>query len=171
MTSVGQKVPENAVEIAEQFLEDMKNVGEFANLANLDETPCYFDIPWSSTFDKKEVRTIKVKTTGVERLRLKKTENGLTPFDFLHYWYLKIWWKLLQVNISREWQSLAQKRVRVKCFMKKEIYVERIWKRRPSGFFNTGKSILLMDSAKSHAILVIRWAGIYRCKQQYKGYP
>ena len=44
VTSFGQKVPKNAVEIAEQFLEDMKNIGEFANLANMDETPCYFDI-------------------------------------------------------------------------------------------------------------------------------
>ena len=34
--SGGQKVPKNAVEIAEQFLEDMKNIGEFANLANMD---------------------------------------------------------------------------------------------------------------------------------------
>ena len=53
VTSVAQKVPRNAVEIAEQFLEDMKNIGEFANLANMDETLCYFDIPQSSTFDKK----------------------------------------------------------------------------------------------------------------------
>ena len=28
--------------------------------------------------------------------------------------------------------------------------MKRIWKRRPDEFFNTGKSILLMDSAKSH---------------------
>ena len=41
VTSVDQKVPKNAVEIAEQFVEDMKNIGEFANLANMDETPCY----------------------------------------------------------------------------------------------------------------------------------
>ena len=45
VTSFGQKVQKNAVEIAEQFLEDMKNIGEFANLANMDETLCYFDIP------------------------------------------------------------------------------------------------------------------------------
>ena len=88
VTSVGQKVPKNAVEIAEQFLEDMKNIGEFANLANMDETPCYFDIPRSSTIDKKGVQTVKVKTTGAERLHftvaltagVKKTENGFTPF-------------------------------------------------------------------------------------------
>ena len=53
VTSVSQKVPKNAVEIAEQFLEDMKNIGEFVNLANMDETPCYFDIPRSSTIGKK----------------------------------------------------------------------------------------------------------------------
>ena len=87
--SVGQKVPKNAVEIAEQFLEDMKNIGEFANLANMDETPCYFDIPRSSTIDKKGVQTVKVKTTGAKRLcftvaltaGVKKTENGFTPFQ------------------------------------------------------------------------------------------
>ena len=66
----------------------MKNIGEFANLVDMDETPCYFDIPRSSTIDKKGVQTIKVKTTGTERLRftvaltarVKKTENGFTPF-------------------------------------------------------------------------------------------
>ena len=34
--------------------------------------------------------------------------------------------------------------------MMKETCVNCIWKRRPGWFFNTGKSILLMDSAKSH---------------------
>ena len=45
VTSVGQKLPKNTVEIAQQFLEDMKNIDEFANHANMDETSCYFDIP------------------------------------------------------------------------------------------------------------------------------
>ena len=88
VTSVGQKVPKNAVEIAEQFLEVVKNISEFANLANMDETPCYFDIPRSSAIDKKKVQAVKVSTTGAERLcftvalivGVKKTENGFTPF-------------------------------------------------------------------------------------------
>ena len=63
VTSVGQKVPKNAVEIAKQFLEDKKDIGEFANLRNMDQTPCYSDIPRSSTIDKKGVETVKVKTT------------------------------------------------------------------------------------------------------------
>ena len=45
---------------------------------------------------------------------------------------------------------LSSKIGTMKYSMKKETYVKRIWKRRPYGFFNTGKSILLMDSAKSH---------------------
>ena len=89
VTSVGQKVPDNAVEIAERFLDDMKNIGEFANIANIDETPCYFDIPRPSTIDKKGVQIVKVKTTGAERLRftvaltagVKKTENEFTSFQ------------------------------------------------------------------------------------------
>ena len=59
VTSVGQKVPKHAVEIAEQFLEDMKNIGEFANLANMDETLCYFDIPQLLT--KKGYRQLKLR--------------------------------------------------------------------------------------------------------------
>ena len=38
----------------------------------------------------------------------------------------------------------------MKCSMVKETYVKCVWKRRPGGFFNTEKSILLMDSAKRH---------------------
>ena len=61
----------------------MKNIGEFANLANIDEAPCYFDIPRCSAIDNKGVQAVKVKTTGAERLRftvaltvgVKKTEN------------------------------------------------------------------------------------------------
>ena len=34
--------------------------------------------------------------------------------------------------------------------MMTETYEKHIWNRRPGGFFNTGRSVLLMDSAKSH---------------------
>ena len=35
----------------------------------MDETPCNFDMPSSSTFDTKGVQTVKVRTTGHEKLR------------------------------------------------------------------------------------------------------
>ena len=82
VTSVGQKVLKKVVENAERLLEDMKNIGV---------TPCYFDIPRSSTIGKKVVQAVKVKTTGVESLRftvaltagVKKMDS--TTFDFFHY--------------------------------------------------------------------------------------
>lgn len=54
----------------------------------MDETTCYFNIPRSSTIDKKAVQTVKVKTTCTERFRftivlvaeVKKTENGFSAF-------------------------------------------------------------------------------------------
>ena len=61
VTSVGEKIPKNVIEIAEQFLEDMKNIGEFANLANMDETSCCFDILRSSQLTKKEYRQLKLR--------------------------------------------------------------------------------------------------------------
>ena len=45
---------------------------------------------------------------------------------------------------------LGSKGETMKRSMMKETYVKRIWKRRPGGFFNAGKFILLMDSPKSH---------------------
>ena len=67
----------------------MKNIGEFENLANMDETSCYFDVPRSSTIDKKGVQIVKVKTTCVKRFcftvaltaGVKKTENWFTSFQ------------------------------------------------------------------------------------------
>ena len=107
VTSVGQKVPENAVEIADQFLEGMKNIGEFANLAKI------YDTPRSSTIDKKGVQKVKVKITGAERLRftvavtagVKKTENLFTPFRLLP---LLIFKNLVKDPLGK-YQSLAQR--------------------------------------------------------------
>ena len=45
---------------------------------------------------------------------------------------------------------LGSKWETMKRSMMKETYANRIWKRRPGGFFNAGKFILLMDSPKSH---------------------
>ena len=115
VTSVGQKVPKNAIEIADQFLEDIKKIGEFVNLTNKDETPCYFDIPRSSTIDKKGVKTVKVKTTGVEHrftvaltAGVKKTENGFKSFRLPPSFIFK---NLVKPppGIPQEWQSLAQR--------------------------------------------------------------
>ena len=87
VTSVGQKVKKKAVEIAKQFLEDMKNVNLqiLQTWMKLRVTLIFLDL---QLLIKNGVQTVKVKTTGAECLHftlaltagVKKTENGFTPF-------------------------------------------------------------------------------------------
>ena len=69
VTSVGQKVPSDAPERCDQFLRKMQSIRGYDYIWNMDETPRYFDMPESSTIDTKGVQTVKVKTTGHEKLR------------------------------------------------------------------------------------------------------
>ena len=93
VTNVVQKILKNTVEIVEKFLHDMKSIVEFANLANMDEIPRYFDIPRSSIIDKKRIQTVKVKVKGVERFRftvaltagVNKKKMSFLLFTSLHY--------------------------------------------------------------------------------------
>ena len=105
------------------------------------------------------MHTVKVKTTGVEHLRftvalttgVKKTENGFTPFQLPPLLIFKNLVKDPPGKYLAGMAVLGSKRGgTMKCSMMKETYVKLIWKRMPGGFFNTGKSTLLMDSAKSH---------------------
>ena len=68
-TSVGQKIPENAPEKCRDFLNDMMSLPVYEQFYNMDETPCYFDMPRSGTYDFRGIETVKLKTTGYEKLR------------------------------------------------------------------------------------------------------
>ena len=63
VTSVGQKVPSDAPEQCDRFLRKMPSIRGYDYIWNMDENPCYFDMPESSTIDTKGVQTVKVKTT------------------------------------------------------------------------------------------------------------
>ena len=67
---MGQKIPSNARELATDFLEVVGKMAEGKSvIANMDETPLWFDMPHSATIDFKGVKTVKAKTTGHEKLR------------------------------------------------------------------------------------------------------
>ena len=63
VTCDGQKVPPDAPERCDRFLSTMQNISGYDYIWNMDETSCYFDMPSSSTFDRKGVQTVKVRTT------------------------------------------------------------------------------------------------------------
>ena len=65
---MGQKVPENAPEKCRDFLNDM-SLPVYEQFYNMDETPCYFDMPRSGTYDFRGIGTVKLKTPGYEKLR------------------------------------------------------------------------------------------------------
>ena len=119
----------------------------------MNETPCYFDIHCSSTIHKKLVQTVKVKTTGAERLRftvsltagVKKTENSFSVFHLPPLLIFKYLMKAPQGKHSLGMQVLGSKGETMKRSTMKENYVNRVWKRRQGRFFNTEKSILLMS--------------------------
>ena len=137
VTSVGQKVPKNAVEIAEAFLQKMKDIGQFAILANMDETPCYYDVPRSTTIDIKGVQTVKVKTTGAERFRftaaltvgVKNTDDGYAAFRLPPLLIFKNLVKAPPGKYPPGLQILGSKGGTMKREMMNEPYVKRIWNR------------------------------------------
>ena len=70
VTSVGQKIPVDAPERSERFLAEMRDCyRDYEMILNMDETPCYFDLPRCSTYDFGGVNTVKVGTTGNEKMR------------------------------------------------------------------------------------------------------
>ena len=69
VTSVGQKVPSDAPERCDQFLRKMQSIRGYDYIWNMDDTPCYSGMPELSTIDAKGIQTVKVKTTGHEKLR------------------------------------------------------------------------------------------------------
>ena len=48
-TSVGQRIPKNPVDFAEDFLQNIEIIGDFQHMVKMNETPCYFHIPHSSS--------------------------------------------------------------------------------------------------------------------------
>eukprot|EP00795_Rhopilema_esculentum_P002477 gene2477-18139_t len=69
VTSGGQKIPDDAPERCDTFLALIKTLDDFDIIMNMDETPCYFDMPSSTTFYLKGVKTVNIRNTGNEKLR------------------------------------------------------------------------------------------------------
>ena len=73
-TSVGQKIPENARELALNFFEYIERWRETDRsqqnaIYNVDEVPMYFDSPTLRTYDDIGAKSVPIKTTGYEKMR------------------------------------------------------------------------------------------------------
>ena len=71
ITSLGQKVPPNAKEIALNFFEQMRVLRKTGNFVvyNMDQMPVYVDSPKNRTYDDEGKDEVPLKTTGHEKTR------------------------------------------------------------------------------------------------------
>ena len=74
VTTEGQKIPADAADKAREFIECCKTVIDkghlpLSSIANMDETPMWFDMPSKRTIDFRGFKTVPSKTTGKQKLR------------------------------------------------------------------------------------------------------
>ena len=73
-TSVGQKIPDDAKDIASAFFYRIDafrtdQIDDNYIIANMDEVPVYFDSPSNKTYDFFGNKSVQLKTTGYEKMR------------------------------------------------------------------------------------------------------
>ncbi|RWR99058.1 pogo transposable element with KRAB domain-like protein, partial [Dinothrombium tinctorium] len=160
-TSIGQKIPANASELARSFLKFIndykeKNSTNDIIFANMDEVPIWFDMPHCRSYDIKGSKNIKIKTTGNEKLRITVV---LTAFSDGRKCIPMIVFKGLK-NVPRcsfpcdVYVTVAQKGTINSDLMKE--FNQNVWKIRPNGIFANRnvpggiKTLLVMDSFRAH---------------------
>lgn len=159
-TTVGQKEPDDAKEQALDFFDYFYRFrrrydGYHITYANLDEVPVWFDMPSSRTYDFCGNRTVKVVTTGHEKLRLTVVLCTLSTGE-----------KVKPMIIFKTPQSIriandnyfvtGSKGGSMTCELMEE-WRQECWKVRPNyiidnlpGETTKRKSVLIMDSARCH---------------------
>ena len=157
--SVGQKVPGDAPDRCDMFLDHMKNLPPYEQYFNMDETPCYFDVPRSTTCDFRGVQTVKIKTTGYEKLRFTAALTaGVQRTSDGGYKAIKLSPLLIFKNLKKPPKGkfpsgmvvLGSKGGTMHTNFMINSYIPQIYKRRPGNFFNSPESIFIMDNATCH---------------------
>jgi hypothetical protein len=75
VTTQGKKIPDDAKTLANHFLTFVaqkmteQGITLSKHVANIDETLLWFDLPNSKSYDFRDIKTVKAKTTGHEKLR------------------------------------------------------------------------------------------------------
>ena len=158
VTSVGQKVPSDAPERCDRFLRKMQSIRGYGYIWNMDETPCYFYMPESSTIDTKGVQTIKVKATGHEKLRftavlssgIKITANEVKAVRFPPMLIFKTLVKPPSGNFPPRLMVQGTKGGIMAGDLMAKTQANGLWRKRPGAYFQQLKSLLIMDSATAH---------------------
>lgn len=151
-TSVGQKVPDNAMQLMQQTFNKFDSMAKQVNvmdIANMDETPVYFDMPGGRSFDVRGVKTVKCKTTGYEKMRftavLTITADGKKLPPMIIFKGLK---NVPKANYPKDMVVTVAKGGSMNGDLMLK-YREKVWGKRGRGIFKP-PALLTMDTHRSH---------------------
>lgn len=90
-TSIQQKLPAELEEKLEKFISNIKVLRETHTfpkslIINMDETPVYYDMPASTTVNKKGCREVRIRSTGTEKRRFTVIWHALHLEICCHQW-------------------------------------------------------------------------------------
>jgi hypothetical protein len=155
VTSQGQKIPENAEVIARQFLSFFSDkltenrIKNVKNIANMDETPLWFDLPNSKSYDFRGVKTVKAKTTGHEKLRytvvLSAMGDGQKLKPMIIFKNLK---NIPKGNFPKDVNIQVAKGGSMTAMLM-NTWKREVWSIRPGAIWKS-PSLLVYDSVSSH---------------------
>ena len=166
VTGVGQKIPTDAPELCQQFLDDMNRLSDqYDVILNCDETPMYFDLPKTRTIDFEGIQKVTVKTTGHEKLRytvlltagVQRTQKA-TKTKPAEYRAFRLPPLIIFKNLTKAPKGkfppgmvvLGTKGGSTTEQIMLDEYIPKVLVKRPGGFFNSLSTLLIMDSATSH---------------------
>jgi len=153
VTSIGQSIPDNALSLIEKtfsiFYNRITNTMTLGDIGNMDETPVYFDMPSSSTYDLRGVKFVPAKTTGNHKLRftvvLSMTADGRKLPPMIIFKNLKKvpkdkFPKKILVTVSPGGSMTTD-------LMK--VFLQKVWRTRGRTVLRI-PSVLILDSHRSH---------------------
>ena len=154
-TSVGQKIPANAKELALKFFDYVKQWKEKQEsgpvIGNMNEIPMYFDAP----YDLKGVKTVLMKITGKEKMRftliMTILADGKKCTAMLIFKNLKKapkpQGKTWPSNVFMNGTKGGSMNIELMYLWSKEV-----WQKRPGYFYESKDQnvLLIMDSFRAH---------------------
>ena len=154
VTSRGQQIPSNARDLTIKFIEEcgeavLKENYPLWGMANMDETPMWFDMPSSRSIDFRGVRTVLSKTTGKEKMRytvvLAAFADGSKLPPMIIFRVLK--------NVPKvDFPHGVVLQVSKGGTMTSDIFLfwlSKVWRGRKNSLF-CSKAVLIMDQHASH---------------------
>ena len=154
VTTVGQQLPDDAQDLAKEFLDDVKDdiaANDLAPVAvgNMDESPFWFDLPSNQTYDMQGVKTVRMRTTGHEKLRfsvvLTALANGTKLMPMLIFRNLK---NVPKGNFPKNCHIAVSKGGCMTTDLMTQ-WMDKVWQRRPGNIFRK-PGLLVCDKHRSH---------------------